>query len=633
MSLFHSESMQHVSLFMRFDDAPLVSVILAKTGVFDPSMATQKDEKFPDIQGAAYRRIFNHAVSDWQKISEFLDITSPSQLKQIKAISKTQLLEVENRLSEIWQVCLKQKENQRRLDKQFNSLQHLFKLLDHFSNLDIDLSCLKKNFEFLDVRLGIVPISHLNRLKDALGIEDYLLSSYLKETENAHVIVAGVRESTDVIQSLLESASFQLLQIPEEFQEHPQLVRAKLNEKLKGLKRQYLVMEQANFKLREEYKHELIDFAKLLTLAKPYAVLSREMLRKGQLTKIEGWVPTKQIDHIKQSLNLWVKNPVVIKTRAPICDEYSTTPSYLLRPKWIAPFLTLVRNYGTPGYREFEPSWFFTLSYILMFGIMFGDVGHGASIIAIAWLVKAKWPEFFSFFVSIGFSSVLFGFLYGSVFAYEQVLPALWMAPMHDPMLMLSLALAWGISFIIFLNLVSIYNRIRGFKLYDALFQSNGLAGLFLYIGILKLILDLSNQQLDGFNWVLIIVPGIIIFIYQWKNSSIQYSERLLVVLIETYESIINYLSNTISFLRVAAFTLNHSALAVALYTLAAMTDGLGHGLAIIFGNLFILVLEGAIVGIQVLRLEYYEGFSRFFSGNGSLFKPLQLSPQYLSKS
>lgn len=106
--------------------------------------------------------------------------------------------------------------------------------------------------------------------------------------------------------------------------------------------------------------------------------------------------------------------------------------------------------------------------------------------------------------------------------------------------------------------------------------------------------------------------------------------ERFLVSLFETYDVIIANFSNTLSFLRVAAFALNHSALAFSLLTLASITEGAGHWAIIIFGNIFILILEGAIVAIQVLRLEYYEGFSRFFTADGYLFKPMELSPQKL---
>jgi len=96
------------------------------------------------------------------------------------------------------------------------------------------------------------------------------------------------------------------------------------------------------------------------------------------------------------------------------------------------------------------------------------------------------------------------------------------------------------------------------------------------------------------------------------------------VVLIEGFETVMGYFANTLSFLRVAAFSLNHVALFLAVFTIAGMLGTTGHWITVVIGNLFVLVLEGAIVAIQVLRLEYYEGFSRFFSGDGREFQPLR---------
>ena len=101
--------------------------------------------------------------------------------------------------------------------------------------------------------------------------------------------------------------------------------------------------------------------------------------------------------------------------------------------------------------------------------------------------------------------------------------------------------------------------------------------------------------------------------------------KRLLVVAVETLETALNYIANTLSFLRVAAFSMNHVALAIAVFALASMMGNTGHWVTVVLGNLFILLLEGAIVAIQVLRLEYYESFSRFYSGDGRAFRPLTL--------
>ncbi|MCU7837099.1 MAG: ATPase [gamma proteobacterium symbiont of Taylorina sp.] len=635
MKLFHCENMQHISLLMRFDDAPLVSNLLAESGVFDPCGIASEKKHLPDQQGAAYRRIFDSALSDWDKITDYLALTPAATVNKVIAINKHQLLEIELRLSEIWALCAEHKENKRLLDIQLSSLQHLFSLLNQFKNIDIDLSVMKQTFSLLDVRLGIIPLTYVSRLKEALGIEGYYLSVYHQYGDNAHIVIAGVRKINEDILSLLDSASFQCLHIPEEFHEHPKTVYISLNEKKQQLLQQVDDLEQSWLILKEHYTAEIFRQGELLTLAKPYAILSEKMLRNGQLIQINGWIPDSKISLIQEKLEHDIANPIVVETRKPTPDEYAKTPSYLLRPQWIQPFLKLVTHYGTPGYREFDPSWFFSLSYILMFGIMFGDIGHGACIIGLSLLFKKglkkqQRPEYFSFFLSIGASSVFFGFLYGSIFSYEHIIPGLWLSPMEHPMLMLKLALIWGASFIILLNIISIYNRLMSLQFKEALFNAKGVSGLLLYIAILWSIIDISQDQFSSLNVWSIMTPLVIIFIYQWIKGSGSAAERFLVSLFEAYDVIIANFSNTLSFLRVAAFALNHSALAIALLTLAAIAEGAGHWAVIIFGNMFILVLEGAIVAIQVLRLEYYEGFSRFFTADGYLFKPMELSPQKL---
>ena len=134
-----------------------------------------------------------------------------------------------------------------------------------------------------------------------------------------------------------------------------------------------------------------------------------------------------------------------------------------------------------------------------------------------------------------------------------------------------------------------------------------------------------SKRFLSLFEMFCLLLPLSIIIWFQWKQSTAGLFERILVVIIETLEFIISSVSGTLSFLRVAAFSLNHIALAAAVFSIAAMMGPTGHWVSIVLGNIFIIVLEGAIVAIQCLRLEYYEGFSRFFSGKGKAFAPLKL--------
>lgn len=315
-----------------------------------------------------------------------------------------------------------------------------------------------------------------------------------------------------------------------------------------------------------------------------------------------------------------------MRTRDPLPDELSEVPSALRHSRLLKPFTALVKNYGVPRYGEIDPTLLFTATFIAMFGMMFGDIGHGAVIIAIGLAIRGRFPVVVPAFVAAGTSSIAFGFLYGSIFGFEELLHPLWMSPLSDPMLMLMVALYWGIAFILFVSALTVRNLIAERRFGEALFDDKGLAGIALYLGGLY----------SGFQWMgegqfglleslALVGPLTVILAYKWRENKSSLGEKTLVVLIEGFEAIVKYLANTLSFLRVAAFSLNHVALAIAIFTLADMMGATGHWLTVVLGNIFIIVLEGAIVTIQVLRLEYYEGFSRFFSGDGREFRPLQL--------
>jgi V/A-type H+-transporting ATPase subunit I len=228
--------------------------------------------------------------------------------------------------------------------------------------------------------------------------------------------------------------------------------------------------------------------------------------------------------------------------------------------------------------------------------------------------------------VTAGISSMTFGFVYGSIFGYEHVLEALWMPPLSDPLRMLEVALYWGIGFILVANALTLYNLFFEGRVEEALFDTRGIAGTILYLGGIYAGFSWMGSGVFGLKETLaIVVPLAVVMGFKWHHSHGPYGERVLVVVVEGFESVMNYLANTLSFLRVAAFSLNHVALAVAVFTLAGMLDTAGHWITVVLGNVFIIVVEGAIVMIQVLRLEYYEGFSRFFRGDGRAFQPLRL--------
>jgi V/A-type H+-transporting ATPase subunit I len=337
-------------------------------------------------------------------------------------------------------------------------------------------------------------------------------------------------------------------------------------------------------------------------------------------------MPKNSAGELRQMLHKNFGHRFALEIRDPLPAESLMVPSALRHPAFLRGFAALVRTYGVPRYGEVDPTWLFALSFIAMFGMMFGDIGHGLVIAATGFIARRRLSVFAPFVMLIGASSTLFGFVYGSLFGYEELIHPLWKSPMSDPLLMFRLALYWGIAFIVIMTSITILNRLREGSIGAALLSGGGLAGAAFYFGIIFAGARwLGNGTLDAPELAGMAVPLSVIMGYEWRRGSGPTGEKAIVVFIEGFEMLLGYIVNTLSFLRVAAFSLNHVALAIAVITLANMLGPAGHWLVVVLGNLFILVLEGAIVTIQVLRLEYYEGFSRFFRGDGREFRPLTL--------
>jgi V/A-type H+-transporting ATPase subunit I len=223
---------------------------------------------------------------------------------------------------------------------------------------------------------------------------------------------------------------------------------------------------------------------------------------------------------------------------------------------------------------------------------------------------------------------MLFGWFYGSIFGYEDILQPVWLSPLHDPIRVLSVAVAFGVGFITFTLLVNAGNKFSAGHVGEALFDSTGIAGLVFYLGAVGSVVGsvVSPAAYLVQPATALAVLGIVtVAAFKWVETRAGWGERALVTAIETLETGINLFANTLSFMRVAAFSLNHVALALAIFTLANGLETAGHWFTIGLGNVVIIVLEGGIVAIQALRLMYYEGFSRFFSGDGVEFAPLRL--------
>lgn len=628
--MFKPLPMLRIHLSLLKDDAPQASLLLASHGSFDPEFSEIAPGQLPELPGEPYRQTYAETRAHLDKILSHYGLAAPGTADApARPVGHEQLAETGAWLKEIWAKCSDDQERMRRLDEDHRRTRQLLRALEQFMDISVDLALLQKKSALLDVRIGTLPRANIRRFEEALRLAGYVSIRFFTGEEQVHLIIAGPAGQAQEIGNVLRSAGWRTTDVPAEFRGRPAEVRERLTERIARLAEQ---RAQENGLRREELSQEnlrerLLDAAQTLTRAAPYAELAVLMRGRGSLATISGWVPEHELPRLRRMLAENFGSRFALHAREPRADERRQVPSLIRHHRWLHPFARLVLNYGVPRYGEIDPTIPFALSFVLMFGMMFGDAGHGATIALAAFLLRRRLGPYSAMAIAAGVSSAFFGLLYGSVFGFEHLLPALWMSPLSDPMRMLGVALGWGVGFILLSTLISIRNRIIDGRIREALLDSRGAAGLLLYLGLLFGAWYYTiNGQVDGIMLLMVCAALAAISGHTWqKNSGIPHGERLLIAVMEGFETIMSYISNTLSFLRLAAFSLNHVALSIAVFTVAGMMDTAGYGLAVALGNLFILVLEGAIVAIQTLRLEYYEGFSRFFGGDGRPFRPLTL--------
>nr|MDJ0740283.1 V-type ATPase 116kDa subunit family protein [Gammaproteobacteria bacterium] len=347
---------------------------------------------------------------------------------------------------------------------------------------------------------------------------------------------------------------------------------------------------------------------------------------RARRAALQGWIPARFLVALDTRLRAELRHPFVLDARPPRRDERHLVPVPAHDKGLLRPFAMLVQQYGVPRFGEFDPTVLFAVTYVVMFGMMFGDVGHGAVIVLLGYLLRHKIGAYTRLFALAGSSSIVFGFLYGSIFGVEHWIEPLWIAPMSDPIYMLTVALIWGVVFLTVGSIIAISNRLLSNDQGGALFGPGGLVSLVLYLALLGGLVNVAQgQDFPLVATILVLLTLAVLIVAQWRGAEGSIGERIFTTVIEVFEIVNNYIASSLSFLRVAAFSLNHVALSLAVFTLADGMGFVGHWITLILGNIFIIVLEGVIVTIQTLRLEYYEGFSRYYYGDGTPFRPLRV--------
>ena len=356
-------------------------------------------------------------------------------------------------------------------------------------------------------------------------------------------------------------------------------------------------------------------------------------LRRGEFGLMVGWVPSDALPALSEELAGVGAAPVELPR--PTLVE----PPILLRTRRVArPFRPLVDTYGTTRYGDVDPTPFAAASFVLMFGMMFGDVGHGLLLAALGLLLwrsrSPRWARLrplWPFPVAGGLAAAAFGALYGEAFG-PTGLPALWLSPLDQPVELLGAALGAGAALLAVSYALGIRNRRREAGARAALVAPSGVAGLavFTAAGLVGLGVATDTGALVAVG-AAVAGAGVLLLFGGFVAESGRSGAGIAQATVEVFDSVIRVGANAISFTRLAAFGLMHAALGVVILDGARSlwqhgAEGAAAAALLFFiGNAAAFALEALVAGVQAMRLEYYELFSRVFSGEGERFVPWRL--------
>ena len=521
--------------------------------------------------------------------------------------------------------------------KALQRLRHLTGLED--VNFDRLFSC-----KYIKLRFGRLPVESYQKLRSYSDRPFILLSS---ENDGGYVwslyfcAIADVQE----IDGLFHSLYFERVRVPDYAHGTPQEAIDFIE---KDLQREQKVLEG----IREEIssiaagEKERVQklYAKLCLLGKAFELRDKAASVKGDFVVL-GYVPSKEAAAFEKSFAGLDKVAVTLKD--PGEEPRLTVPVRLRNLAFVKPFEMFVDMYGLPSYQDLDPTPYVAFSYILLFGIMFGDLGQGLMVSLLGlFLYKKKGMAIGGIMSRIGLSSMVFGFLYGSVFGFEELLIPVHQALFGRPHLIqvmegsytnFLLLAAVGVGAVIIIISIG-FNILLGLRRKDwerVFFSNNGLAGLVFYLAVLFAVVATMALGINVLTPLYIVpffvVPLLLMFAKEplgkiCRGEKELFPEGVGGVVVETFfemfEVLLSFVTNTMSFLRVGAFVLVHAGMMVVVFTLSNMVGGAGSVIVIIVGNIFVAAMEGLIVGIQVLRLEFYELFGRFYDDGGVAYGP-----------
>jgi V/A-type H+-transporting ATPase subunit I len=541
-------------------------------------------------------------------------------------------------------------ETETRLDERLSKLEKLRSELKNLRTTKDGLLILQKHglrpdglgdFDNIFVRAGFLNRTFSAKLGKYVEGTSVRFSEWHEKREDDFVVVLGLNQDKAYAEDTLTRLNFAPLILPGDV--NPDLVQALEQNEVSTCRVQQEIndLEHDVRGICEAFQKKAIDFDPVVGRALAVENARGTFSRTETLSLVHGWIPSNCQESLAAAVQASTNGAAFLKFEDPKLDEQA--PVQISNRSIAGSFELFTRLRGTPQYGEIDPTPIVTLLFTIMYGMMFGDIGQGVVLLAVGVILSRLQRGFMGIpsramgklggiLASCGISAIFFGTLYGEFFLSEAFHP-IFVNPMQSQTTMIVVALLFGVVQLGLGLVLKIVNLLRTGARIAAAF--GGVRLVYYVTGVALAVKYASSLSFSVFTENLwLTVTALVCLIVVFFSPSIEavlrheagFGAHIMNGASEFIETFLSYLTNSISYVRLAAFAIAHSALGLSALILAAL---IGYWPGFIFMNFLALTIEALGVFIQCMRLTYYEFFTKFYSGTGSAYRPFSL-PKFL---
>ncbi len=652
-------------------DSQRVTEVLLREGVLQFINTAELDSRVRDVSSTIDPKTSLPEITELrQRVEGFLhsggilpDAPKEADLSERIAVN---IREQKNFLDQLDSQREGTRERQRVIQQEILKLEDIRRQVELYG-IGLPANSLRGIHSFLLLQTGKIPVKNITKLED--GLRDFPSLNILlgRQDEVAHYLLISMKRDGEQIRKILGGIGWTEIALPSELQSVREDVFKELAVKLDKLTQEQKSLETKVDELIKGHIDTLNKLWRNLRVTELLYNIQSNFKTSSRTMVFSGWLPLAKKEVLITKIREASAGRCYIEWYPAGIREIGAdeVPVQFRNPRLFEPFQMLVSNFGIPQYGTIDPTVFMMPLYLSMFGLMFADVGQGLVLVTIGVLIamssrknvrKKKMYTFSWLIIWCGLSSVLFGALFGSYFGFAIFKP-LWFDfhgivsghPEGNSAIknlgdILLITLYFGIC-VIYIGLVFNWiNLVRTGKWMELIFNKAGLLGGWIYTGGIYICNFYARHEYKefpqgGIIFVLVGLPALLVFIkeplHYFRHRTGQGFNPLVILnfimqwAVEILEIFSGYLSNTISFMRVAALGIAHVSLMMSFFTIAEMTSGIFYVVILVLGNMLVIALEGLSAAIQALRLNYYEFFTKFFHSTGKLYTPISLNSNY----